>query len=231
LRPNHFLPGLTQAFARHKESACFIEVSDGGHFENLGLYELIRRRPKLVILCDGACDPKFGFGDLNSLRRRIAADFEARIKFEEGHEPGKLIPRRLKEVAPDGAGYAVDADMAEQGFLLGRIEYALTPEERKKKADGDDYHQDTGVLVYIKTTMVDSVSFGVKAYKGAHHDFPDETTADQFFDEEQFDAYRELGNHLASEMLKETGLSKNIEQIIKSGAWPAKASGAVTPAP
>ena len=54
----------------------------------------------------------------------------------------------------DGASYAVDADMAERGFLLGRIEYA-TPEGKP---------QETGALVYIKTTMVDSVSFGVKAY-------------------------------------------------------------------
>lgn len=207
-RPNHFVPGLMQAFGLHREDSSFVEISDGGHFENLALYELIRRRLKLIILCDGAADPKFGFADLNSLRRRAAADFGARIAFEPGPEPDALMPKRLREVAPDDAGYAVDADMARTGHLLGRIDYA----------DGS-----TGALVYIKTTMLDSVSFGVKAYKGAHHDFPDQTTADQFFDEEQFDAYRELGRHLGQQMLEQTGLATKIEQVIKAGAWPKQA--------
>jgi len=204
MRPNHFLPGLMQAFGLHRETSRFIELSDGGHFDNLALYELIRRRLKLIILCDGAADPNFGFADLDSLRRRIAADFRARIEFVPGPGPDALMPKRLKELTPDDAGYAVDADMAKTGHLLARITYA------------DD---STGALVYIKTTMVDSLSFGVKAYKGAHHDFPDQTTADQFFNEEQFDAYRELGRHLGLEMLKETGLAEKIEQIIKNGDW------------
>lgn len=207
--PNHFMPGLAQAlgdnFGCHQENACYIELSDGGHFENLALYELIRRRLKLIILCDGAADPKFGFSDLNSLRRRIAADFGARIHFDPGPEPDSLMPERLKHSAPDNAGYAVDADMAETGHLLGRVDYA----------DGT-----TGALVYIKTTLVNTVSFGVKAYKGAHHDFPDETTADQFFDEEQFDAYRELGRHLGQRMLEQTKLADTIEDVIGTGRWP-----------
>ncbi|MDH5411122.1 MAG: patatin-like phospholipase family protein, partial [Alphaproteobacteria bacterium] len=204
LPPNHFVPGLGQIARGHREDACYIELSDGGHFENLALYELIRRQLKLIILCDGAADPKFGFADLNSLRRRIAADFGARITFEPGQEPENLIPERLKRHAPNDAGYAVDADMAKTGHLQGRIDYA----------DGS-----SGALVYIKTTMVKTVSFGVKAYKGAHHDFPDETTADQFFDEEQFDAYRELGRHLGREMLEDTKLGENLDEVIKNGAW------------
>lgn len=206
--PNHFVPGLVQTlggrFGFHREDACYVELSDGGHFENLALYELIRRRLKLIILCDGAADPKFGFSDLNSLRRRVAADFGARIVFEPGPEPDKLMPERLKHSAPDNAGYAVDADMAETGHLQGQIDYA----------DGT-----TGALVYLKTTMVKTVSFGVKAYKGAHHDFPDETTADQFFDEEQFDAYRELGRHLGQCMLDESELADKLDEVIAKGAW------------
>ncbi len=205
MRPNHFVPGLMQAFGLHREDSKFIELSDGGHFDNLALYELIRRRLRLIILCDGAADPNFSFADLDSLRRRIAADFEASIEFTPGPDPDALMPKRFKELAPNDAGYAVDADMAKTAHTLARITYA----------DGS-----TGALVYIKTTMVDSLSFGVKAYKGSHHDFPDQTTADQFFNEEQFDAYRELGRHLGLEMLKETGLAKEIEQIISKGDWP-----------
>lgn len=205
--PNHFHPGFTQLFAGHHETASFIELSDGGHFENLGLYELVRRRLRLIIVCDGGADATFSFSDLNTVRRRIAADFGARIEFEPGHDPDQLIPARLKESVPDGAGYAVKGDMAEHGYLLGRLEYA----DKSK-----------GALIYLKTTMIDSLKFGLKAYKGAHHDFPDQTTADQFFDEEQFDAYRELGLHLCDQMFKETGIDDpdRLDSLIRDGAWP-----------
>jgi hypothetical protein len=43
----------------------------------------------------------------------------------------------------------------------------------------------------------------IRGYKGAHPDFPDETTADQFFDEDQFDAYRLLGNEIATKMIQD----------------------------
>jgi hypothetical protein len=177
-----------QAFGKHHEKAAFIELSDGGHFENLGLYELVRRKLRLIIACDGGADPTFGFSDLDTLRRRIGADFGARIEFDDGHDPQQLIPARLKEMAPDDAGYAVPADMAERCFLLGRVNYA------------DGTH---GKLIYLKTTMIEPLGFGVKAYKGAHHDFPDQPTADQFFDEEQFDAYLELGRDLGTHMIQD----------------------------
>lgn len=202
--PNHFFPGLMQAFGKHHEKAAFIELSDGGHFENLGLYELVRRKLRLIIVCDAGADPTFSFSDLNTVRRRIGADFGAYIHFEEGHDPKQLIPARLKESSPGHAGYAVDADMAKTGHLLGRIQYA----------DGT-----TGALVYIKTTMVDTVSFGVKAYKGTFPDFPDESTVDQFFDVAQFDAYRELGQHLGTRMLEDTKLHENLAEVIAKGRW------------
>jgi|GEM_PF-2419061 len=37
-------------------------------------------------------------------------------------------------------------------------------------------------------------------YKKAHISFPDQSTADQFFDEKQFEAYRELGYLIAEQM-------------------------------
>ena len=53
----------------------------------------------------------------------------------------------------------------------------------------------------MKTTLVDKVSFSVKGYAALNPDFPDEPTSDQFFDNIQFDAYRELGYTIADLML------------------------------
>ena len=57
-------------------------------------------------------------------------------------------------------------------------------------------------MIYLKTTLTDDVSFKVKGYAAQHPTFPDESTADQFFDEVQFESYRELGFRLADQMLE-----------------------------
>ncbi|WP_166299287.1 hypothetical protein [Bradyrhizobium sp. 2S1] len=59
----------------------YVYLSDGGHFENLGAYEMIRRRCKFILISDAACDPDFGYEDLGNLVRRVSIDFGERIKF------------------------------------------------------------------------------------------------------------------------------------------------------
>ena len=59
-----------------------------------------------------------------------------------------------------------------------------------------------GWIIFLKTTLIDEVSFKVKGYAAQNKDFPDQSTADQFFDEVQFEAYRELGYRLTIKMLE-----------------------------
>ena len=59
-----------------------------------------------------------------------------------------------------------------------------------------------GTLIYLKTALIKDVSFKVKGYAAQNPEFPDQSTADQFFDEVQFEAYRELGYRIADKMLK-----------------------------
>jgi hypothetical protein len=64
------------------ENRDFLNVSDGGHFENLGVYELIRRRCKVIIACDAECDELLQFGSLGNLVRICATDFGAEIDLD-----------------------------------------------------------------------------------------------------------------------------------------------------
>jgi hypothetical protein len=186
-RPNHFYPGLFEVDGMFghgfREDRRFLQLSDGGHFENLALYELIRRRVKLIVLCDGAADPEFSFSDLQVAMRRVEADFGARIVFDDGNKPDVLVPRH-------DAGFPKGVKLADRGYIAGTITYADKSE---------------GSLVYLKTTMVKCLSIEVRGYKGANPDFPDQSTADQFFDEEQFEAYRELGYTIAGQLLDDAG--------------------------
>lgn len=174
-KPNHFSPGLNEVDPRggHAAHRRFLEISDGGHFENLGLYELIRRRIKLIIVSDGGADPKFAFRDLQNAIRRVWADFGARITFDDNNALERLIPSGQKP-----AGYPQGVNLAERSHVVGTIRYS----------DGSE-----GQLVYVKTTLFEGLSLDLLGYKGAHPTFPDESTADQFFDEDQVEAYRKLG--------------------------------------
>ncbi len=192
--PNHFRPGayaLGNAMGLDKggynENRCFVQLSDGGHFENMGLYELIRRRVKLAIVCDGGADPDFSFSDMQTTIRRIEDDFGARIRILDDASPDKVVPALPADPAyPKGAGFS------KQGHMLGRITYAANSASEVSE----------GWLIFLKTALIDEVSFKVKGYKAQNPSFPDESTADQFFDEVQFEAYRELGYCIADQMLK-----------------------------
>jgi hypothetical protein len=57
-------------------------VSDGGHFENLAAYELVRRRCRVIVVSDGECDDALTFSGLGTLIRMCEVDFGARISID-----------------------------------------------------------------------------------------------------------------------------------------------------
>ncbi|MBV9301670.1 MAG: hypothetical protein JOY62_07875 [Acidobacteriaceae bacterium] len=57
------------------EDSKYVNLSDGGHFENLGLYELARRKCRFIIVCDGEEDKTYQFESLGGAIRKIRIDF------------------------------------------------------------------------------------------------------------------------------------------------------------
>jgi Patatin-like phospholipase len=195
--PNHFRPGLTALIKGHNEDYPFQELTDGGHFENLGLYELVRRRLRLILVCDAGADPGFQFGDLQVALRRIEEDFGARVEFCDNYKIADLIPQKV-----EAATYPKGQEMAELGFAVAKIRYASDLDAHGKA------HPDArpAWLVYLKSTIVRDLPLDLRGYKGRNPDFPDQSTGDQFFDEDQFEAYRDLGQRLAAAMIEKLGL-------------------------
>jgi len=164
----------------------WVELSDGAHFENLGVYELIRRRCRVIIVCDAGADPEFRFADLANLTEKVRSDFGTVIKVS-GEELGKLVPP-ASEATADAT---IRPSYSERGYILASIKY--TREAREEVHGSED-----GVLIYLKTTFFAGASGlglppDVYGYKAENPLFPDQSTTDQFFDERQFEAYRELG--------------------------------------
>ena len=190
-RPHHFRPGLGEALALGRgEDDAFLLLEDGGHFDNLGLYELLRRRLELILVCDAGADAGARLSDLHRALRFAELDFGARVAFDDPEDYHAVVPNE-PAAFPDGAR------MAERAHLVGRVDYA----------DGS-----VGTLVYLKAALVPGMAFAELGFGSRRAGFPQETTVDQFFDEEQFDAHRRLGCELARRMIDEIGLGERLRE-------------------
>lgn len=183
---------ITTLFKSFNENNPQIELSDGGHFDNLAIYELIRRRVNIIIASDAGADKHFVFDDLGNCIEKVRVDFNVNIRFDDAQftldnlQPGSAEASQ-REIIKYG--------LAKNGFAIATIEYPPSEDQSK----GPAY----GTLIYIKATVIPELPVDVINYKASHPDFPHEPTSDQFFNEIQFEAYRELGYQITKNMVKD----------------------------
>lgn len=184
-------------------------LSDGGFFENLGGYELIRRRVPRIILCDAGADPDYEFEDFANFVRKVRIDFEADIvpfsSAELAEHAGNLanVIGTMNQLKPkfDATGKLTEA--AERHAALFWVHYR-TPSR------GGLTDPRRSVLLYVKATLPETQTADVLHYQAAHPEFPHESTTDQFFDEAQWESYRQLGELLATPLVQpERGQTSN----------------------
>jgi hypothetical protein len=164
-------------------------LTDGGHFDNTGIYELVRRRVGIIILCDDGCDPDYRFEDLGNLARKIRMDFGAEMVDLSG-EAATMFEAGSRQAACFGS--ASDFADAEKRTAKCALLYAI----RYPESPGD-----RSLLIVLKPNMIPGVPIDVAQYKWANDDFPNQTTLDQFFDDAQWESYRKLGEVIASTAL------------------------------
>jgi hypothetical protein len=152
------------------EKQTWINLSDGGHIENMGVYELLRRRCKFIISVDAEADSASAFPGHLTLVRHAQIDFGIRI--DSG----------LNDLRPDAT-----SRLSQAHSTLCRIHYPAT----------NDQPAGIGLLLYLKASVTGDEVEMIRSYRSLHPDFPHQTTLDQFFDQEQFEAYRQLGIHSA----------------------------------
>lgn len=178
--PFALVPLLKELFGLTSDRSSYIYLSDGGHFENLGLYEMVRRRCKWIVVCDGAQDAKRGYVDLGNAVRKIWIDLGVRIEFDK--QPLLAADERTR---PAGMPY----------FAVGKIIY-LSDVPAGVTAP-------VGHLLYIKPVVRgDEAAADVIAYKRANTAFPQESTANQWFDEPQLESYRRLGHLMVDRLIE-----------------------------
>jgi hypothetical protein len=168
---------LAELFGQTDDEARYVYLSDGGHFENLGVYELVKRRCKFIIACDAGADGNYALGDLGSAIRKCREDMGIEIK---------LSTPNLK---PDK-----DTNLTKWHCAIGEIRY-----------DQVDVGAERGIFVYLKSSLTGDETTDILNYHREHPDFPHQSTEDQWFSESQFEAYRRLGQHVVEWLLEPVG--------------------------
>jgi hypothetical protein len=176
-------PLVEEAFGLTTDDRPYVYLSDGGHFDNLGLYEMVRRRCRFIVVVDAGCDPGFTFEDLGNAVRKIYIDLGIRVRFDElqsikNRPPAATLGEERKRIPY---------------YTIGVIDYT--------SADGSAEGCDDGIILYIKPAYHGTEGAGIVSYASAHPTFPHETTTDQWFTESQFESYRSLGLEIADTIL------------------------------
>jgi Patatin-like phospholipase len=172
---------------KNEKRNAFVFLTDGGHIDNTGIYELLRRRCRLIISIDAEADPNFNGAALIQVERFARIDLNVLIRMN-----WMPIGTRTLAVSEEMRKKVLKAESGPH-VAVGLIDYPPAP--------GGTGKREKGVLIYINPSLSGDENDYVIAYKAAYPRFPHETTADQLFSEEQFEAYRALGEHIARRFL------------------------------
>jgi hypothetical protein len=189
-------PIAYEAFGMTNDTYEYVYLTDGGHFENLALYEMILRRCRFIIVSDGAEDASYRFGDLGNAVRKIRIDLGVPIEFP----------------CVDIYGWDTARERGSKGmyWAVGKIRYSYVDNVAALKAGADGSAAawpkttpaaaEDGVLLYIKPALYGDEPRDVLEYRESFPAFPHQSTGDQFFDEPQFESYRALGSYIMDQL-------------------------------
>lgn len=166
-------------------------LSDGGHFENTGAYEMLRpeRKISLLVVCDCGADPDYKFDNLANLVRLARIDHGLEICVNDRvTREGNPLSRYFS--TPESIQSSLSDDLSKRSEKCAVL-FDVFPENEIKTSDKQ--RLPSARIVLIKPTLVFGVPADVVNYKVQHSRFPQESTGDQFFDEAQWESYRKLG--------------------------------------
>jgi len=161
-----------EAFGLHRLKDPWVYITDGGHYENLGLVELLRRGCRQIYCFDASGDRPDTFGTVADAMR--LAREELRVEIDLRPEPMK----------PNSSG------ISRMGVWAGTVSYpgGTTP--------------DVGWIVIAKLAVPRTAPFDVIDLARTLPSFPNHPTADQLYTDQKFEAYRALGHHLGQQALQ-----------------------------
>lgn len=164
-----------EAFSGTSDESGWLYLSDGGHFDNLGLYEMVRRRCRRIVVVDAGCDGEFKHADLLTAVRLVQVDL--------------CVPIVLPPILPGQEGKG-----GQQRVTVGRVCYSALE-------GGTEKGIEDGQIFIVKPILLGNEPPALRYYRDTSRKgknaFPHHSTTDQFFNESQFESYRALGEFSA----------------------------------
>jgi hypothetical protein len=182
-------PLLSEAFGQANEASPYVYLSDGGHFENLGMYEMVLRRCRFIMVCDASTDPQYEYESLAQAIRKIRIDLGIPIEFKSWGNVGSA------EGGPTAQ------------WAVAKIQYSRA-DKTAEEFDGD--------LLYVKPSLIGGEPRDILNYARQNPSFPQEPISDQFFAESQFESYRALGDHIVSQLGRGKGNLNDLLNVARN---------------
>ena len=204
-------PLFQELIGRTNDYTKYVYLSDGGHFENLGLYEMVLRRCHYIVVVDAGADPEYAFADLGNAVRKIRIDLGIPIVFDDSGEGLEALKKnQVSNVTISNFDCASRTDTVTD--QRPKTKYCASA---TVKYSAIDQNARDGVLIYIKPTLRGSEPADVTEYERKSNEFPNESTANQFFAESQFESYRMLGLHEIESIVPD-GTAPNLEKFTEA---------------
>jgi len=187
-------PIIAEALGLTDDSNSYVYLSDGGHFENLGLYEMVLRRCRLIAISDASDDAEFQFDNLGNAVQKIRTDFGIPIDFQSM----EIFPRKDKK---KGAYCAIGTIRYSCVDKVDKLDSNNKP-VKNQQGEVVQVPAPDGTIIYIKPVFYGDEPRDIYHYAMTHETFPHESTGDQWFSEAQFESYRKLGSHIIDTICK-----------------------------
>jgi hypothetical protein len=178
----------------NNKDARLVQITDGGHYDNSGLVEALRRRCRLIIVIDGGGDrPPLPTGLTDALRlAKYELGVDIALKRRGKYSLENIAPGSGTQFAKDNALAGLNPRITRGAVVRGEITYPAAA----------GLENSSGTLVFVKAVVSQDCPYWLLSYAASSEIFPHDPTSDQWFNEGQFAAYTELGRVIAKEAVE-----------------------------
>ena len=178
---------LRELFGGHPVNLPLLQVTDGGFYDNLGLVELFRRGCTRIVCVDSSGDAPPAAETFAAAVRLAEAELGVQVTLD-GDPWASLTPGSGAPLGPESSLSGLNSRLSLAPLITGTFTYPPASPHAGRH----------GILVVAKASLWPALPYALLTYAQGSPTFPHDSTNDQFFDGDRYDAYTALGSALGT---------------------------------